>query len=235
MNESPADPLLTTICPLIMWCLPAGHPRDKPCKINNICCYLHILKVVVARLSSHQLKGVIWKLGGFFLFFFFEEGSDSAGIFLTEIGEGCISGSSCVQYEWSPTLFHGFVIKSRTREMQRRKKKPSQILIVYLIGTRCSLLAVPRMQTKPCIFKLLLRSRMWLWEDLQFIGYLSIKDWGTEHFLGINDWLGEPQAINPCLPLIFRKCPAVRSLLLLYAERENNRKKGPCFIYLYFT
>lgn len=71
MNVSPADPLLTTICPLIMWCLPAGHPRDKPCKINNICCYLHILKVVVARLSSHQLKGVIWKLGGFFLFFFF--------------------------------------------------------------------------------------------------------------------------------------------------------------------
>lgn len=110
-----------------------------------------------------------------------------------------------------------------------------QILLVYLLGTLCALFAISRLQTKLCIFKLLLRSRMWLWEDLQFIGYLSIKDWGTEHFLGINDWLGEPQAINPCLSLIFRKCPAVRSLLLLYAETENNNKKGPWFIHLYFT
>lgn len=110
-----------------------------------------------------------------------------------------------------------------------------QILLVYLLEILCALFAISKMQTKLCIFKLLLRSRMWLWEDLQFIGYLSIKDWGTEHFLGINDWLGEPQAINPCLSLIFRKCPAVRSLLLLYAETENNNKKGLWFIYLYFT
>lgn len=89
------------------------------------------------------------------------------------------------------------------------------------------------MQTKLCIFQLLLGSRMWLWEDLQFIGYLSIKDWGTEHFLGINDWLGEPQAINPCLPLIFRKCPAARSSSLLDAGAENDHKEGPGFSYLF--
>lgn len=79
------------------------------------------------------------------------------------------------------------------------------------------------------VFKLLLRSRMWLWKDLRFIGYLSIKDWGTEHFLGIKDWLGEPQAINPRLSLISRKYPAVRSLLLLYAETEN--KQWCVFLY----